>query len=100
MLYWMARSRLTTAAWIVLSIGLLCNVSFFLFCRQCRYYSLAILLSLVIVYLYLNWNGRWSGIIWMMLASISIADDTLPGYAGLYTALACDYLLFARCRSG
>ncbi len=96
LLYWMARSRLTTATWIVLSMGLLCNVSFFLFCRQGRYFSLATLLSLVIVYLYLNWNGQWSGIIWMMLASWLLLWTHYLPFAGLYAVLACDYLLFAR----
>ena len=95
LLYWMSRSRLTTASWIVLSIGLLANVSFFLFCRQCRYYSLAFLLSLVIAYLYLNWNGRLSGIIGIMLASILLLLTHYLPYAGLYAVLACDCLLFA-----
>jgi hypothetical protein len=96
LIYWMARSRLSSTAWIVMSIALLVNVSFFLFCRQCRYYSLTILLSLVIVYLYLNWNGRWVGIVLMMLASVLLILTHYLAYAGLYTVLACDYLLFGR----
>lgn len=98
LLYWMIRSRLTTATWITLSIGLLSNVSFYLFCRQCRYFSLAIMLSLVIAYLYLNWNGRWTGIIGIMVASILLLWTHYLPYAGLYAVLACDYLLFARHR--
>ncbi len=96
LIYWMARSRLSSSAWIVISIALLANVSFFLFCRQCRYYSLAILLSLLIVYLYLNWNGRWGGILLMMPASVFLILTHYLAYAGLYAVLACDYLLFGR----
>ncbi|MGA2796142.1 MAG: hypothetical protein ABSE63_01055 [Thermoguttaceae bacterium] len=78
------------------SIGLLANVSFFLYCRQCRYYSMAILLTLLIAYMYLNWNGRWPGILLMMLASVILILTHYLAYAGLYAVLACDYLLFGR----
>ncbi len=95
-LYWMVRSRLSAAFWIVTSIVLLCNVELFLFCRQCRYYSLAMLLSIAIVYLYLNWNGRTSGILWLLLASLLLMWTHYLSYAGLYVVLGCDYLLFGR----
>ncbi|MGD0655133.1 MAG: hypothetical protein ABSA16_12370 [Thermoguttaceae bacterium] len=96
MLFWMSQSRLTKIARYALSIGLLCNVSFFLFCRQCRYYSLGILLSLAIVYLYLNLNKRLSGILWLMLVSVLLLWTQYLYYAALYAAIACDYLLFER----
>ena len=95
MLYWMYRCRISTAAWIAISVALLCNVSFYLYCRQCRYYSLATLLTLVIAYLYLNWNGRWTGIIWLIAASILLMLTHYLPYAGLYAAMACDYLFSA-----
>jgi hypothetical protein len=95
-LYGMHRSRLTTATWLVFSIGLVCNVSFFLFCRQCRYYSLSMLLSLVIAYLYLNWkSGRWR-MAAIVLASILLLGTNELQYAALYAVLGCDYLLFGR----
>jgi hypothetical protein len=96
LLFWMARSRLTAATWLVMSIGLLGNVSFFLFCRQCRYYAMAMLLTLVIAYLYLNWKGRWSALLGMIAASCLLLWTHYLPYAGLYAVLACDYLLFAR----
>ena len=93
MLHWMSRSRLTKTAWIVTSISLLGNVSFFLFCRQCRYYPLSMLLSIVIAYLYLNWNGRWRTIFGMTTASILLMLTNYIPFAGLYMAMACDYFL-------
>jgi hypothetical protein len=96
MLYWMYRSRLNAATWLVLSIGLLCNVPFFLYCRQCRYYAPAIFLSLVIVYLYLNWRGRRWELAGIVLASILLLGTNELQYAALYAVLGCDYLLFAR----
>ena len=96
MLFWMSQSRLTNITRHTFAIGLLCNVSFFLFCRQCRYYSLGILLSLAIVYLYLNWNKRLSGILCLMLVSVLLLWTQYLYYAALYAAIACDYLLFER----
>ena len=96
LLYWMSRSRLATVTWIVMSIGLLCNVEFFLFCRQCRYYSLTILLSLLIAYLYLNWKGRSWELAGIVLASILLLGTNYLTYAALYAVLGCDYLLFMR----
>jgi hypothetical protein len=96
LLYWMSRSRLSRITWIVMSIGLLCNVEFFLYCRQCRYYSLTILLSLAIAYLYLNWKGSSWKLAGIVLASILLLGTNELSYAALYAVLGCDYLLFAR----
>jgi hypothetical protein len=98
LLYWMIQSRISASTWIVLSIGLLGNVEFFLFCRQCRYFSLTILLSLAVAYLYLNWKGRWWEYIGIVLASVLLLGTNYLSYAALYAVLACDYLLFARRR--
>ena len=98
MLYWMSRSELPAVSWIVYSLGLLGNVSFFLYCRQCRYYALAILLSLVITYLYFHLNGNWWKLTAMMAASLLLLATQYLPYVGLYAALACDYLIFARRR--
>ena len=94
LLFWMVRNGISTAAWIVLSLGLLGNVEFFLFCRQCRYFSLTILLSLVVVYLYMNWKGRWWEYAGIVAASILLLGSNYLSYAALYAALACDYLFF------
>ncbi len=96
LLYWMIRMGISASAWIVLSIGLLGNVSFFLFCRQCRYYSLAILLTLIIVYLYMNWKGRRWELAVIVAASTMLLGTNYLSYAALYAALGCDYLVFAR----
>ncbi len=99
MLYWMARSHLSALAWTIFSLGLLGNVSFFLYGRQCRYYALATLLTVLIAYLYLTWNGRWWKLTAMMLASILLLWTQYLPYAGLYAALGCDYFLSQRRRS-
>ncbi len=99
MLFWMARSHLSALFWTIFSLGLLGNVSFFLYGRQCRYYALATLLTVLIANLYLTWNGRWWKLTAMMLASILLLWTQYLPYAGLYAALGCDYLLAQRRRS-
>jgi hypothetical protein len=98
MLYWMARSQLSITSWIVLVLGLFGNVSFFLYCRQSRYFALAILLTVTIGYLYLHWNGKWWKLAAMLVASLLLLATHYLAYAGLYAALACDYFLFERRR--
>jgi hypothetical protein len=98
MLYWMIRSRMGASARIVFILGLLGNVSFFLFCRQCRYFSLAILLTLVVVYLQVNWRGRWLDYLGIVSASILLLGTNYLSYAALYAVLGCDYILFTRRR--
>ena len=98
MLYWMSRSQLPAITWVVLSLGLLGNVSFYLYCRQGRYFSLAILLSIAIVYLYLHRNGKSWKLVALTVLSILLCATHYLAYAGLYGALFCDYLLFVRRR--
>jgi hypothetical protein len=98
MLYWMIRSRMGVSARIVFILGLLGNVSFFLFCRQCRYFSLTILLTLVVVYLYMNWRDRWLDYVGIASASILLLGTNYLSYAALYAALGCDYIFFTRRR--
>ncbi len=95
MLYWMKKTQFSTAAWIATSIAICCNISLYLYCRQCRYYGLAILLSVIVAYLYVEWNGRRSGVIWLAVVSILLMYTHYLAYAGLYFAIACDYFLFS-----
>lgn len=55
---WLWRLRADKPTWLLMSLAILGNVAFLLYCRQCRYYAPAILASLGIVYVYLNWDGR------------------------------------------
>ena len=87
---------IVTATWLALSIALICNVSFFLYCRQCRYYSLTIILSIAVVYQYLHWKGRSWEYVLMNVTSILLLTTNYLSYAALYAVLACDYFLFGR----
>src|SRR5687768_8850280 len=53
-LWWAHRARASAATWLLLGIAIVGNVSLFLFSRQCRYYGLAMLLSVAVAYTYLH----------------------------------------------
>ena len=96
MLYWMWRDRAEPMLWWVFSAGIAGSAALWLFCRQSRYYSLALLLTLAIAYLYLHWRGRRATLFWMSLLSIALLGTHYLPYAGLYAALAVDYWFFHR----
>ena len=76
MVWWMWRLELPDSVWVSAVIILLGCASFFLFQRQCRYFALATLLSMVVASLYCNWNGQRK-----QLLGIGIAMALLLGIA-------------------
>jgi hypothetical protein len=92
---WLWRAEASLAFWLVFSVALLGNVSFFLYLRQCRYYALTMLASLVIVYLYLNFRG-WRSLVGILLASMVLLASQYLNYFALYAGLAVDYFLWQR----
>jgi hypothetical protein len=68
-LFWMGRDGASTLFWTLMSVGLVTNVSMFLYFRQCRYFGLAALLSLSVAYCYLHWDGRR----WMLVGCSILA---------------------------
>jgi hypothetical protein len=79
-------------------LALLSNVSFFLYFRQARYYGVAIITSVILVYLYLNWDGRRKSLIIFALISQCMWASNYLNYVAFYSCLAVDYLLWNRHR--
>jgi hypothetical protein len=98
LLVWLWQARADTQIWVLMAAGLLCNVSFFLFARQCRYYGLSILATTVIVYLYVRYDGRRRTLGLIALASIMLMATHYLNYAALYACLAIDYFAWRRQR--
>jgi len=91
---WIAGAGLSISA--LMGFATLANVSLFLFSRECRYYSLAILFSLALAHLYLHWNRhRKPAIIFSILSLFLLASNYL-NYVALYSCLAVDYLIWGR----
>jgi hypothetical protein len=75
---------------------LLGNVSFLLYCRQCRYYAVALLCTVLAAWWYLRWDGRRRALVWMALASMCLLASNTLNYVALYAVLAADYWLWGR----
>jgi hypothetical protein len=97
-LWWMRRDNVQRTMWILLAMGMIGNVSFWLYCRQARYYSITMFLSVVIVYLYLHFENRWWVPAMIGAASALLIASSYLAYAALYGALGVDWLLWGRRR--
>jgi hypothetical protein len=81
---------------LLFAIALIGNVSLILFIKQCRYYSLAILLTTIILLLYQNRSAhRWWSIKATVAAALLLLTNYLP-YAALAGALSVDYAIWGR----
>ena len=78
--------------------AILGNVSFFLYCRQCRYYAPAILATSALAFLYVFWDGRRRSVAAFALLSVVLLAANYLNYVALYACLAADYLIWGRKR--
>lgn len=98
--FWLWQSAARTSSWWLLSLGILGQVSFFLFARQCRYYALATLLTWAAVYVYLHGRGSRRALVAISLLGALLAATHYLSYAALAVALAVDYIVWRRREPG
>src|SRR5205823_3204731 len=84
--------------WFLLALALLTNVSFFLYSRQCRYYGLAILLTVAIAYVYRFYDGRRRSVVALMCLSLALLATHLMIYVAVFAAMTVDYAIWGRKR--
>lgn len=96
-LWWMWRENVALSAWVFMSCALLGNVSFFLYCRQARYYGLAILLSAAMGYLYANGRTRLHLALFGVLSLLLLATQYLI-FAAVWACFVVDYAVWGRKR--
>ena len=94
--YLLLRSYLSPAALSVYFIAILGNTSLMLFLRQCRYYAPAILLSIVIILVYLQWKKNRVQLIGVSILFVLLFAANYMSCAALAVCLAADYFLFKR----
>ena len=97
LLWWLHRDRAPLVAWILMSLGILGNVSLLLFSRQCRYYALAMLLSVAVAYTYLHVRTRRGLIVHAILSILLLAANYLT-FAAVSAMIAIDYAIWGRKR--
>jgi hypothetical protein len=94
MLLWVHRKNWPTI--LVLALGMLGNVSFILYFRQCRYYGSTMFLSVAIAWIY--WEKKPSPRNLLILAALSVLlfVSNYMGYLALYLGLTLDYVIWKR----
>jgi hypothetical protein len=98
--WWLWRDKASNLFVLVCCAGLICNVSFFLYSRQCRYYGPALFFSAAIACLYLRWQGRRTRLIGLAVLSILLLGTNYLDYVALCLCLLVDYVMWERKRQG
>ena len=93
---WLLRARVGALTWAGMSMALLCNVSLLLYSRQCRYYGLAIFLSVWAAYLYFHRDGTRRNLALTAVAALALLCANYLSFAALCAVMGADYLLFGR----
>lgn len=91
---WIKRPSFTTALLFV--IALLCNVSFFLYSRQCHYYAAAMFFYVMITFGYLHWHGKKSMLMVIGFSSALLMAANPSFFVAIYVCLFVDYLIWQR----
>ena len=94
LLRWASRGGITQL--LIAAILMLGNVSLFLFFRQCRYYGFMMFFTLLVLYLYWHWDGKWKSTLRLSLALLGLMFSYYITYVGVTLALVLDYLLWKR----
>jgi len=95
-LWWIWKLQPSIVTTLLYLIGLLCNVSFYLYSRQCHYYGIAIFSFITIPFLYFNWNGRKSMLLLMGVCSAILLASNYSFFLVLYACLFFDYIIWQR----
>ena len=92
--WWLRRHKASIQFCALTAIAVLGNVSLFLYSRQARYYSLAWVLSLAFVYLYVHRDeSQTKQILFAFCGAALLATNYFP-YGATMVCLFIDYLLF------
>ena len=96
--WWMWRSEADAVTWLVMSMGILGNVSLILYLRQCRYYAPSILLSTLLAYMYLHWKGKLRMLAIMSLGFVALLASNYFAYVTFVVCVLVDYFIWQRRR--
>ncbi|MBU4334694.1 MAG: hypothetical protein KKD07_09665 [Candidatus Omnitrophica bacterium] len=96
MFLWLWRAKQTLLTWILMSIGILGNVSLMLYFRQCRYYAPTILLTMVLAFLYNQWNTKKRTLILFSFISLLLLSSNYLAYVAAYVCFFVDYFIWQK----
>jgi len=91
---WLWRSGASASMWLCVGAAVALNPQLLLYARQCRYYSLASLLTLAVAYLYWFYQGRRSQVVGVSVLLCMLAATHYLHFAALAGVLIVDYALW------
>lgn len=94
--WWVWKWRASALSASLFAIALLCNVSFFLYARQCHYYAPAMFFFCAITYGYLHWNGDRRKLAAVSLCGALLMSLDYSFYLLLAACLGVDYWVWQR----
>lgn len=97
-LFWLYTIKADWLTWLLVGIAIVGNVSLWLYSRQCRYYAPVIFSSLVIAYIYVNYEGRRWQLVLMAAAGLTLLAGNYLNYVALHLCLLLDYLIAGKKR--
>jgi len=95
-LRWAYERRVSAATFALLAAASSLNVAHVLYSRQCRYYSLGILLTLVTAYLYETYDGSRRRRLQLVAALALLAATHYLNFVAVGAALFVDYVVWRR----
>ncbi len=95
---WLWRSRAPVYTWLLMSAGILGNVSFILSCRQCRYYALSMLLTVLLAFLYYFRTPKKQTVLAMAGVSLLLLASNYLCYAAVMGCLIMHDIIWGRKR--
>ncbi len=95
-LLWVDSSGVDGPTAALLCMGLLGNVSLFLFFRQARYYGITLLFSLALAFLYLRWRGSRRALLALSLLMAALFATHTIIYAAVAATLLIDYAFWGQ----
>lgn len=98
MLFWLYTAKADWLTWLLVGMAIIGNVSLFLYSRQCRYYSPVIFSSILIAYLYANYEGKTWQLVLMAVAGLILLAGNYLNYMALHLCLLLDYTIIGRKR--
>ena len=92
-LWWLWDARASLGTWLLMSAGIMGNVSFVLFSRQCRYYAPMMLATVLLAYLYLERRKA----VWLIaLTALLLLASNYLCYLAVVVCGCVHYLVWGR----
>ena len=96
LLLWLWKANASVKTWMLMSAGILGNVSLMLYARQCRYYSVSILAATCMAYFYFHRDDRLRTSLFIAFSSLALLASQYLFYVAAYACLLTDYVLWGR----